>query len=406
MFNFINAAVGSFYNTLITVVWIILPVFLGAVFWTLRLYQKRIEFMNKIKWVMLEMNVPKDNIKTPKSMEQIFAALYGIYSFAISWQDKYLDGKVTEWVSLEMMGRGGGIHFYARIPETRRSLFESAVYAQYPEAEIHEAVDYVDEMPSVLPNDIWDLWGTGFVLNKDSAFPIRTYPSFEEVKEEKRVDPIANISEVMSKLKDDEMIWIQLLISPTGAPTGNDLKKMGDEQIKKIFEEKQKGATEEVPIPGMFRLTAPEQDVIKAMGQKIAKLAFQFSLRFVYIDKKNAFDMANAGAVLSSFQQFNTVDMNGFKTDKLKPGYSKFFGRLFPEYKKYIVNSKKRKLYDFYRKRRFGNSGKLMNEELPILNIEELATIYHFPTSVIRAPKLQTIYSRKGEPPVNLPIGR
>ena len=46
---------------------------------------------------------------------------------------------------------------------------------------------------------------------KDSAYPIKTYPYFEEVKEEKRVDPISTVAETMSKLKDDEMIWIQLL---------------------------------------------------------------------------------------------------------------------------------------------------------------------------------------------------
>lgn len=405
MFDFINAASVSFYNTLFTVVWIMLPVFLAALFWTLRLYAKRIEFMNKMKWVMLEMKVPKDNIKTPKSMEQIFAAIYSIYAGKVSWHEKYLDGKINEWVSLEMMGRGGGIHFYARVPQNRRNMFESAVYAQYPEAEISEAPDYVEEMPIVLPNNTWDLTGSGYILAKDSAYPIRTYPSFEEVKEEKRVDPLANIAEVMSKLKDDEMIWIQLLISPAGAPSGTDLKKMGDDLIKKIFEEKQKGASPEgVAIPSMLRLTAPEMDVVKAVGQKIAKLSFQISLRFIYIDKKDAFDMPNAGAVMSSFNQFNTVDMNGFKPDKLRPGYSKFLGRIFPGYKKYIINSKKRRLYDYYRKRKFGYSGRLLDEELPILNIEELATIYHFPAGVVRAPKLQTIYSRRGEPPVNLPI--
>jgi len=69
-----------------------------------------------------------------------------------------------------------------------------------------------------------------------------------------------------------------------------------------------------------------------------------------------------------------------------------------------MILSKKRKLFDYYRKRRFGYSGKLIEEKLPVLNIEELATIFHFPAGVVRAPKLQTVYSRKGEPPVNLPI--
>ena len=41
---------------------------------------------------------------------------------------------------------------------------------------------------------------------------------------------------------------------------------------------------------------------------------------------------------------------------------------------------------------------------LPILNTEELATIYHFPTTFVEAPALQRLGSRRGEPPAELPI--
>lgn len=405
MFEFINAAVASFYGTLLTVIWLMLPVFLLAVFWTLRLYQKRIEFISKVKWNLLELRPPRDIIKTPKSMEQIFAAFYGIYSGGIKWYDKYLDGKVDLWISLEIVGRGGGTRFYVRCPSQFRNLVESAIYAQYSDVEITEATDYVEEMPSVLPNETWDLWGSGLTLAKNSAYPIKTYPYFEEVKEEKRVDPISTVAETMSKLKDDEMIWIQLLVSPTGAPTGNDLKKECDGEIKKIVDStrEEKGEGEKISL-GMWKLTPGQQDVIKAIGNKASKLPFQFSLRTIYIDKKNAFTMPNVAALRASFQLFNTSDMNALKGDKLSTSYSKFWGRVFPWYKKFKINSKKRKIYDYYRKRRFGYSGRLVSESLPILNTEELATLFHFPAGVVKAAKLQTTYSRKGEPPVNLPI--
>jgi hypothetical protein len=403
MFDFFNAALSSFYNTLLTIVWIVLPIFLAAIFLNLRLLAKRIEFIQKIQWVLLELKPPRNLIKTPKSMEQVFAALYGIYSFGISWHDKYIDGKVDLWLSFEMVGRGGGIHFYVRCPKDRRNLVESAIYAQYPEVEIEEVPDYVDQMPSIMPNETWDLWGAGFTLAAESPYPIRTYPYFEEVKEEKRIDPISGIAEAMSKLKDDEMIWIQLLISPIGPQTGQDFKKEGDALIQKIID-----STKDPNAPqgsvGMFRLTSVQQEIIKAIGAKVSKLPFYFSLRFIYIDKKDRFNMSNVSAVLSAFQLFNTRDMNALRPDKMTTGYGAFWGRLFPWYKRYQVNAKKRRIYDYYRKRKFGYSGKLVDEKLPVLNTEELATIFHFPTSVVKAPKLQTVYSRKGEPPVNLPI--
>ncbi len=405
MFEFINAAVGSFFQTLLAVVWIVLPIFLFALFWTLRLYQKRIEFLSKVKWVMLELKPPKDLIKTPKSMEQVFSSFYGIYSGGIKWHEKYLDGKVDLWMSLEMVGRGGGTHFYLRCPAQFRNLAEAAIYAQYPDVEIVETQDYTEEMPEVLPNEIWDLWGGGFTLAKNSAYPIKTYPYFEEVKEEKRIDPISNIAEAMSKLKDDEMIWIQLLVSPTGAQTGSDLKKECEDEIKKIVDSTRepKGEGETISL-GMWKLTPAQQDVIKAIGNKGTKMPFQFSLRAIYIDKKNEFTMSNVAALRSAFQLFNTSDLNALKGDKLSTSYGKFLGRILPWYKQFQINSKKRRIYDYYRKRKFGYSGRLVSEALPILNTEELATLFHFPAGVVKAAKLQTIYSRKGEPPVNLPI--
>jgi hypothetical protein len=39
-----------------------------------------------------------------------------------------------------------------------------------------------------------------------------------------------------------------------------------------------------------------------------------------------------------------------------------------------------------------------------IMNIEELATIYHFPGTVATTPTLTRVEAKKGEPPANLPV--
>ena len=119
-------------------------------------------------------------------------------------------------MSFEMTGHAGGIRFYVRIPAQFRNMIESAIYSQYPDIEIVEAEDYVNIMPSVLPNKIYDLWGNNFILTKPNAYPIQTYPYFEDITKEKRLDPVAVITEALSKTKEDEMSWIQLLIRPVG----------------------------------------------------------------------------------------------------------------------------------------------------------------------------------------------
>jgi hypothetical protein len=39
-----------------------------------------------------------------------------------------------------------------------------------------------------------------------------------------------------------------------------------------------------------------------------------------------------------------------------------------------------------------------------VMNVEELATIFHFPGEVATTPTLEKIESKRGEPPIDLPI--
>jgi len=39
-----------------------------------------------------------------------------------------------------------------------------------------------------------------------------------------------------------------------------------------------------------------------------------------------------------------------------------------------------------------------------VLSAEELATVYHPPLATVTAAKLRVLETRKGEPPVNLPL--
>lgn len=410
MIEYLQLALSSFYETLKTVIWFVMPVFFISIWWQFRLYTKRIQFIGKIKWDMLEIRIPRDNIKTPKSMEQVFAGMLGIYTFGIKPTPKYLDGMVDRWASFEMVGYKGGVRFFVRISSADRHLLESLIYGQYPGAEVIPAVDYTTLLPSVLPNENYDLWGTGFTLAKDSAYPIRTYPFFDdprEIKDEKRVDPISSIFEAMSRLKDEEMIWLQLMISPTGAATGNDMKKKGEEVIKKIIEEKgpKKSDKDGAAIPAnMSSLSPMYQEAIKGIENKTNKHCFEVVYRFIYIDKKDTFSALNVSAIMGSFQQLNTSHMNSMRPDGTITLMGNWRSRFIPWYKKSKVLTKKRMLYDSYINRRFGYSNHASDEKFPIMCTEELATLYHFPSVASKAPRLQKIDSRRGEPPVNLPI--
>ncbi|MDD5547376.1 MAG: hypothetical protein PHN74_00535 [Candidatus Pacebacteria bacterium] len=159
--------------------WILIP--FGMLFWWLEFWAWGTGLMWKkaIKWVLLEVKVPKDILKTPKAMENIFTSLHALYGSDPNWEEKFFRGKSLFWLSAEMVSfGGGGIHFYFRVPAANRNLIENALYAEYPDAEVSIVDDYINLVPDVLPNEVFDIWGNDFVLAKDSAYPIRTYEFF------------------------------------------------------------------------------------------------------------------------------------------------------------------------------------------------------------------------------------
>lgn len=399
--------------------WIVLPLALSFIFLDFWLMSIRRTYMLKIKWKLLEIKIPKEILKTPKAMELVFASVHGIYA-RIKFFDKWWKGQMQNWMTFELVGHAGGVHFYIRTPEQFRNLVESAIYSQYPDIEIIEAEDYVDSLPSVLPNKIYDLWGTNFVLAKEDAYPIQTYEYFEERVKEKRLDPMAVITEALSKAKEDEMAWLQILVKPAD----DEWKKEAQKVINKLIGRKEgkdrtlmeelgeflinlikapvshptwsEGGGTEGSAGEMGTLTPGEKDIVAAIENKTAKLGFEALVRFVYIDKADDFTRENISAVTGAFRQFNTQNLNAFKPDPMTTTKTK---HPFKERKLYF---RKRRMYDSYRLRFFPIFFK--TKKLPILNTEELATIYHFPTTFVEAPTLQRLESKRGEPPAELPL--
>ena len=426
--DFTQLIIQVLFQVLGLIWWFAVPLIFFFILRDFWLYYIRTKMVNSWKWVMIEVKIPRLVEKGPKAMEQIFSAIYGIYSFGYNFFQKWQDGMVEPWLSLELVGYAGGVYFYVRMTDNFRNLVESAIYAQYPDAEITEAQDYTDLLPQVLPSDAYDLWGCDFILARDNAYPIRTYEYFESAVEEQRISPISAITEVMSKLKEDETIWIQTIVRATGNAWRKDGEALRDQLINRKKTVKpgflagllaglseffknlfiaimlapiwEKPAEQKTQETRMLLLTPGEKDIIEGIEHKIAKLAFEVCMRFVYIDKRSSFTRTNVAAVMSVFHQFNTLNLNSFR-----PSRNITLGR--QPFKQRKVYYKKRRLYDNYRQRLFSNNlYEHLNEKKkrPILNIEELATIYHYPIMIVEAPLLRRVETKKGEPPARLPV--
>ena len=410
--------------------WVFLPLVLFYIFWEFWVYYVFVSYVRAQKWVLLHVRIPELVEKTPKAMEQVFASMYATYSFGLKFLEKYWEGKMVEdSTSFEILGINGGIYFQIRVLERYRNIIESAIYSQYPDAEITQGDDLVQlSFPKVLPNKVYDLWGTDYHLSKEDPYPIRTHEYFEEAQKEKRLDPIAAMVEVMSKLKEGEMLWIQILIRPTD----DAWQKKGIELRDKIMGRKKlspksffadigdwirnltlapiqepvwtKGEEKQERPLSMMLLSPGERDAVEAIENKIGKLGFETALRFVFVDRRDSFSPLNVSAMMGAFNQFNNFNLNSLRPNLktitqaagIKNKIVYFFATQFSFIKRRVV---------WYRKRRLWESCIRLYwpRKRSILHIEELATIDHIPSIAVESPLLRRVLTKKGEPPAGLP---
>lgn len=410
--------------------WIIAPIALFLFLKHLWVNYLIVKYIRGLKWIILEVKFPRDVIKTPKAMEQFFAGIHAAEK-ARKFKEKYIKGELPPWFSIEMLGHGGEIHFYIRTEAKYRNLVESHLYAQYPQAEIIDAEDYIDSIPPGTPTKDFDAWGTELILTKEDAYPIRTYPVFFEEKEaEERTDPIAGLFEFLSSLDPKESIAIHILISPISPVTDKQWIKDGEKLVGKIIgkevKESKKGlmiveearswlealgqgiarffslggdesAGEEKRVEKIIPFLTPGQkEVVLAVERNIGKIGFKTMIRFMYWAPKDLFTKEKPIVAAGFFRQFNTQNLNGFKINKKStPGRGKIFKKKRePGQRRFFVGIFKKRFFPFHKLKTRGY----------VFNIEELATIFHLPGKFVEAERLSKIEAKKGGPPSELPI--
>ena len=138
--------------------WLWLPPLLAKLGWTLWKDYLRSRYWKNLKWMTLEVRIPREIAKTPEAMEQVFAGLQTMY-FSLDPWEKYWLGLQHDYLSFEIASIGGETRFYIRLPIFYKNLVESQIYAQYPEVEIVEVEDYMAHLPPEAPTPEWNFFG-------------------------------------------------------------------------------------------------------------------------------------------------------------------------------------------------------------------------------------------------------
>ncbi len=417
--------------------WIFFVALLIWLIYQIKKLQNIEKYATAVKWIMLEVKVDELNERSPFAMEQVFAALHAIHSGA-SWGEQ-LAGKIVLHVSCEIVSLGGRVSYMFRLPDKYRSLLESAIFAQYPKAEIYEVEDYLKNLPKEYDPETadFDFWGTQWNKRrqgKESAYPIRTYGGYEHKEQETFIDPLANVLEMMSNIEPYELLATQLVIKPVqeewkaaardlvqklkGAPEKPKpkgwLETIFLDPLNAVFNglfaivglgaEAPKKEEKDKPPSLMQYLSEGEKGVITAMERMLSKVSYEVHLRVLYLTPKGRLNKGlRIPEIIGAYRNFDDPSLNGLKPDLAHTWTDVSFkvsqNLEQPIIRKRILTRKRHFLANFKNRDAWKGSG------LYYMNTEELATLYHFPVVPnARISQVEHVQTIKSAPPSNLPV--
>lgn len=373
--------------------------------------EKRAAFIARQKHILLELRMPRDTMKTPVAMEAVFASLHHGPGES-TWYKKYFNGAVRPWWSFEIVSIEGKVRFFVWTREGMRRLVESAFYAQYPGMEIIEVEDY---SRLVDPTDHhWSMFGAEFThpSSKADAYPIKTYVDYgldRPMKPEEQIDPMAQMLEVLGSLGPGEQLWMQFVIRVSKKEKfggAKDWKDVGKEEIERIRMESQvqteyvdKSTGEVKKMAGFPNPTEGQKDRIKAIERNLSKLAFDVGIRSIYCAPQDKFQGGMITGQLGIFKPFNSEAYNSLNpASRLSTRFSDW---PWEDRDGHHKHHEEHLAVEMYRRRMFFHDPYvgLWN----IMSTEELATLFHVPSSTVTTPTLPRIQSSTSEAPFNLP---
>ena len=369
----------AFFTTFFTIilqwyVWVPVVILLGYLTWR---NNRQVDVLREVESELLILEIPRANDKSELAAEQMFASLHGILRDA---RELKINDGYQEHLSFEIASVGGQIQFYVWTPRALRNFVESQIYSQYPTVQIRTATaDYTahEQQHHVV-------YTAEVVLAESEFLPIKTFQSFE-------VDPLAGITGTLAKLEDtDDEIWIQILVRPVA----DDWHKASDAWVRRVrggglfgdaFHPKARWFSQflmalwqppEGNMTTVTELSDRDKTRIAEAEKKAAKLGYQVKIRVAYLGDSTTDARLRMQAIIGTFKQYNSTNLNGFTMSH-------------DSFRKEDLNR--------YKLRLFADRGFL-------LNIEEMASVFHLPHTNVETPNIVWASNKTAEPPNRLPV--
>jgi hypothetical protein len=297
--------------------------------------------------VILEVRTARTGEETPEAMVQFLSSLINLRKRIFYF---YRPGIP---ISLEIAVVDQRIRFYITAPAPYKAFIESQLAAQYPKVLISKAKDY---LPDVFGNSQTLSVGQLKLLH-NFIYPIRIYSDFKDV------DPMSSICSVLSKAQSEDTAAIQFLL----LPVDNSWQRSG----RRFIDTKKTDASGSA-IPNPYT-----QVVTQKIGFNGFKIAIRIAVNGPSLERSKQY----LSEIAHSFASFNNPGGNGLLL------------------RRPILWQRERLL-----KTMLGRSRYFMPMQ-QILNVQEVATMYHFPTMALaNIPNISWHKVILSDPPEMLPV--
>lgn len=303
--------------------------------------RENILLKKSLDYAYFEVKLPKTNEVEIKAAEQMFSGLLGTGDSLKGFQ-KFLSPK--SFISFEVVAFKENIKFFVVCPRKIASVVDRQINGTYPMAEINPVKEF-----NMFPENA-EVAYAGLKLREENKRPIQTY-------EDLPVDTMATLTDAFSKLAYNEAALFQVIVTPAGSEWRNSAKKY----VKKVKDSRSDSEKEEIK---------ENDDTIGLIEKKADKSGFHTDVRVVVMSELESDAEMHLGNILSTFDQYTKEAGNSFKKKDKK------------ELKRIVTDV-------IYR----------IPRESMILNLEELATLFHFPNKTIEAPFINWLLSKKSPAP-------
>ncbi|MEK7528794.1 MAG: type IV secretion system DNA-binding domain-containing protein [Patescibacteria group bacterium] len=321
-----------------------------------------------------EQDVEKDFREKIGIMEQLFRSLYEIREL-----NARNIVKVWLWkhnvVSFELVAKDKMLDFFVVLHHDYLSILEKQITSYYSSADIQLVGPYDVRKPG------YKTIGYYAYERQPFWYPIKTYKRIEN-------DPLNNMTNVLSKLADDEIAVIQLVVRPRSSRWQKKADTMGTKLMKGKSESDSIFA--KIPLVKWFyflftllffgydqqrlgtnapgasggdqyvRMLSTKEEVAKHIGEKSQQDGFDTGVRIFVTAKTTARAVSIMNDAVVGLNLFKDASMNWFQTRRIVP--INFINT------PWMIHNFKLRLLSF-------------GEKNSILVPEELASFFHFPCS-------------------------